>query len=378
MALHTSFLFGLEIELLLRPKDNDAVRLLKVAVDWKPGGDAMYNRNKLRKLIQRVLKDGNIESTTDRSGFDLWVLDEDMSLNPDESEGYCEFIYFCFREKQYADRQNAVGVQLISPVLSARDKWQSKIAIVYGLVDANFDILGTNKCSTHVHIAPQFSDRSTWVVGELQSILKAACLFDRSITDMMPDDRKECSYAYSNFDYGAPSKIQTLYTGVVKARKEREQGKDVDGSQYEPAFAMVDSLKTAGDVARLYPSRFYSLNFNHFGENTKPQGTIEFRRPPVSENAQTCVHWTIWIMAFLSAAISTDWRLDGGIVREDTVAALREFLLRGVKALPETSQHGLSLVRLYKQEGGLRPMTASERQEVDKIKLLKADGKLHC
>ncbi|EPE06813.1 hypothetical protein F503_03240 [Ophiostoma piceae UAMH 11346] len=147
--------------------------------------------------------------------------------------------------------------------------------------------------------------------------------------------------------------------------------------EYAPAFEMIDNIETTGDFANLYPSKFYSLNFNNLAEDQKPQGTIEFRRPPASTDAQTCVHWAVWIMAFMAKATSTNWNLNGGIPRKYSADALKDLISQGVDMLPEISQEHLCKDRLCKQEGGQRPMTEDERREAEEIKLLKSAGMLH-
>jgi hypothetical protein len=96
-----------------------------------------------------------------------------------------------------ADPSSAVGVELISPILTVdrvrHGNWKRLIRHMFKYIKENCNITTNDSCGFHVHMSP--GDGKDWTVDEVRRICFAAYYF----RDVMPGRDPNNEYATSNF-----------------------------------------------------------------------------------------------------------------------------------------------------------------------------------
>ncbi|EPE09151.1 hypothetical protein F503_06927 [Ophiostoma piceae UAMH 11346] len=325
-----SLAFGVEIEVYLRPRDSATMRSFCDAANWDPSKQmsAGRHRAKLLQVVQAALNNDNIPAVLEaENGHTEWLIEGDGSLASGEIHGYY---------------------------------WSQKVLDLYEVISTSFDVRATQHCGMHVHISPAVSHGLRWTAAELRSILKAICLYNDSVVDILPPDRKANEFAAPNFSHEqSPDAVQSLHAAA------RNTG------DYGPLFGVIDGLQTPGAFAELFETRWWSFNFSNISDTAASCGTIEFRSPPAAPNAHTAMHWAVWTLSFVAEALRTDWssRSREPWNRAGAVAGLRQFILRGYARLPAPSRTGLDVSRLRRITGDAAAcMTAAEIAEVKALK----------
>lgn len=248
----------------------------------------------------------------------------------------------------------------MSPILYAHEDWIREALVVFEAIESVFDTKTSERCGTRVHISPTEYAGLRWTTPELRGILKAICVFNDSILDRFPSNRKKSGFTAANFsDEHCPDTLRSLNTTACET------------GQYGPVFALIDNLEIPEDFPELFEKRWWSFNFSNLAETPGSCGTIEFRSPPGFSCAKTATHWIVWIMSFVAAALKMDWDNPSpdGWTRSGAVAGLRQFLFQGLVSLPEPSRKGLD-VSCLRRISANEPTTMTA-EEISEVKALK-------
>ncbi|KAK4249196.1 hypothetical protein C7999DRAFT_39747 [Corynascus novoguineensis] len=284
-----TFTFGVEIELLLKPKEGtDLYEDLKnyhFDPTIQPGPTVEktkrdHNRNAIRQALAVALTGFNIPATMEGSGYRTWYVKEEGSL---------------------------------TEVVDARGGG-------YWAIELNFDIQLTRGCSMHVHIAP----KPNWDASSLRNFMKAAGVFDDAIMKIMPADRKMNPWARSNFHDGPKAE------GKVPPKMKRAFD-EVPAKTWKPFFALFDSAKMKAHLLLEWgQDRCVAWNFGPLSRC----GTVEFRRPPGVMAATDAQKWAAFAVAFVCAATQSNWQAPWlSSKRHASVAELQSFVGRGIDLL---------------------------------------------
>ncbi|KAK7710323.1 hypothetical protein SLS64_005908 [Diaporthe eres] len=334
--------FGIEIELLLKPKKDFLAQLDKIyksqelgklapgSKDWATGlevakkaqavsedpaqrktdaqkqaakATAEKFRGAFRNLFARTLSAQGFPAALKSSDFTEWSVVDEPTL--DEIPGYCR-------------------VEFVSRTIASDDAWQMEFDQLYGFLNEYCDVSRTTGCSTHVHVSPSAKPKGKedkWSHLDLRSIMKALSYYDQPITKVMPAERKQNPYAMSNMTL---PKLSNYYAVVEK-------------NSWKPLFDFYDvSLKSAilarNAHATMGGDRLASWNFEHI---TDQCGTIEFRRSPGCDNVTKAKHWVNFTLGFVyhAAKGGVDWSVHQNEKKHPSVADLKAFVTRGVSLL---------------------------------------------
>ncbi|EPE02338.1 hypothetical protein F503_06538 [Ophiostoma piceae UAMH 11346] len=332
--------FGLELEIFLRPKQTKVVETLIAKVGWdRAGRDRNRVRGRLYHLVQALLLDAGIDAETEADGnFVRWFVTGDGTLTGGEEDGFW-------------------GVELVSPILHASKNWRHEVNDLFKALSLHFDIKVDRSYGTHVHVSPGVRP---WTHRELAAILKAAALYNESIVEMLPPDRKDNGFAVSNFAHeNVPPALRAAHSAALAS------------GDYRGVFTLLDSLTSPSQFAEFYGSRWFMFNMTNLNDSPTSTGTVEFRSAPASADARTAIHWAAWVLSFMLRATSTDWSAAGGpmapVTRGGSVTDLRRFILAGKVLLPAESRDGIDHSRL-RRVGGTSPFTAAEKEEMEELK----------
>ena len=157
-------------------------------------------------------------------------------------------------------------------------------------------------------------------------IYKNAFLFDNGITAMLPPDRKENGFAFSNFH--RQKRELTLGKEAVQFLELSDRAR-ASGDNSE-MFTYIDSLEDFSAFAETQSNRCVRFNFENLN---KKIGTVELRFPPPSRNAVTAVHWASWALSFCFAALHAESTTQRSRRDAGSVSHLRSFIWAGYKKL---------------------------------------------
>ncbi|KAG7291206.1 hypothetical protein NEMBOFW57_001218 [Staphylotrichum longicolle] len=298
--------FGIEIELLLKPRDRDYVSNILREHGFQPAiqptsGDTndaakTKNRDAIRKGVVQMLLDSDIEAGLKSALFDIWTAKEEGSLT------------------EVADPQGGDTT-----------------------LNENYHILLTKGCSMHVHVAPkprtgETHSGSQWTVGGLRNLVRATGIFDEAIMKIMPADRKHNIWARSNF-----RRLTDPTTNIMKGpsnEKLRDAFEKVSSKGWKPFFDIIDQPKSKLTVLNelgLAEERQVSMNF----ASIAMYGTVEFRRPPGVKSSAEAQKWAAFAVAFVSASFNPYWdyRSWANVKRYATVEELQSFISSGIQLL---------------------------------------------
>ncbi|KAH6628431.1 putative amidoligase [Chaetomium tenue] len=284
-AVRPIFTFGIEIEILVKPKKDTDVYPRLIASHFDPalqpghGVDevkAERNRTAIRRVLAGAMTNFGIETSIAGNNYEIWDVKREGSLN------------------EVADARGGGywAIELVSRILSTDNPgWAKEVNDVFETVWNYFDVQLTKGCSMHVHVAP----KPKWEMSSLRDIMKATGVFDDAITKIMPASRKANPWARSNFRDG-PEPTDKAQPALKKAFDE------VPSKAWGPLFALFDSVKMRQAILLTWgQDRNVSWNLAPLSQC----GTIEFRRPPGVRTAVDAQKWATFAVAFVCAATAT-------------------------------------------------------------------------
>ncbi|KAJ4153219.1 hypothetical protein LMH87_009716 [Akanthomyces muscarius] len=319
--------FGIEIELLIRPKQKllptleingwteKASRVIwnewnemekeiaaiqksskRVAAQEKLSYRTAFSKVKeVRRSLHIALRDMLVEK---QIGAGLTTVNYEKSASVDEPS-LDELHAHKLRLHRWTVLTCRLGsVEIVSRSISASKEWQGESDHVFQFINENFDIYLSTGCSMHVHVSPAPLESHVYNLGQLQSILKATALYDKAITNVMPADRKENPYCQPNL---APRREKRHQSEKDINNHIRDAFERVESQGCKGLFAPFDNLrpiqKNLIQLVFFGESRYLSWNFAHLAGSC---GTIEFRRPPGVRDAAAAKHWIAFTLGFLS------------------------------------------------------------------------------
>ncbi|KAK4194107.1 putative amidoligase enzyme-domain-containing protein [Triangularia verruculosa] len=363
--------FGVEIELLIapyKPEPTFADVLAKNGWDSNVGSQLRpkatagtyrdmefrqaQNRKALREAIAAALKEDGIETNTAiTSDYEAWSVVDEPALG--ELPGYWR-------------------MEFVSKILSSGKDWHTELTRLFAILKRNCRIRLTHGCSMHVHVSP---GPSTFNNSQLRSICKAICYFDDAITRVMPADRKENTWARSNFMPERPVKGDTSSSNQSVNPKIKRYYSLVQTQSFSQLWKYFDKVtsnqvhsfmaNTAGNN-----SRYLSWNFENI---TQQCGTLEFRRPPAADTAEKANHWIAFALGFVAQAIAADWKAVESQKRGGGVAELRAHVVRGLQGLKMLPNCFASLGPI--SEDSSKPLVLSPEQLLEMEELQRAKSK---
>ncbi|KAI1082639.1 hypothetical protein F5B20DRAFT_578309 [Whalleya microplaca] len=296
-----SLAFGLEMELLIRPKEDTKHDLAKLGWDQNVGpshedeGLKSKNRYFVHTLVAEDITRSGVGASTVTNNYSDWTVEDETALG--ETDDYWR-------------------VEIISRTLTTTENWQDEVDRVFNAFDKKWEIRLTKGCCMHIHVSPGRTTR--YVPKQLQGIVIGIGVFDDAITKVMPKERKNIGWAVSNVHYSNDYK------------KKYEQ---VSDKTWVPFFNYVRKLS--------FPNMFHltmgstrNLSWN-FSNVTHTCGTVEFRRPPGVKSAAEAKHWAGFTLGFVSEAISHDYEHFKSRKDDASVGELQSFISTGLAALGE-------------------------------------------
>lgn len=189
------------------------------------------------------------------------------------------------------------------------------LEIIYKVLEKNFDLLWAKGTSQHVHVKPKPDPNAEgqtgqWTVPEVRSLLRAAAVFDKAITKVMPENRKSNTWAKSFYDIELKNTTKTnqatnngaIGLGSQLRRNLMDFFGEVPTKTWDGLFKHIDNLKSHGGVC-LATNSDREVSWNFMPLMDEKLGTIEFRRPPGAQTAKDAQKWVVFAVAFASASL---------------------------------------------------------------------------
>ncbi|OBT77563.1 hypothetical protein VF21_04625 [Pseudogymnoascus sp. 05NY08] len=196
--------FGVEIELLLKPRNTPAVLKELTKRGWdktvtlaRGPADAkvINNRRALRLMLADAMTDNSVPTGLVPEGYKKWAIVDETTL--DEVTGYWR-------------------VEIVSRVLSTGKPWQKEIDDVFRTLHENYEVLISQGCSMHIHVSPGQQVGLRYSLSQLKSMMNAIAFFDEATTAIMPAERKDNPWAWPNMKAPkTPTALKDAYRKVL-------------------------------------------------------------------------------------------------------------------------------------------------------------------
>lgn len=194
----------------------------------------------------------------------------------------------------------------------------------------------------HVHVSPAAKPRrevkeDRWTPGQLNKIMKAISYFTGPVTQIMPPERKQNTWAMPNM----------LSDNIAKSRPQlRAAYEQVQTGTWKPLFDIYDSqmwrdLDRFQAFAIMGSYRRVAWNFEHIAGTC---GTVEFRQCPAVTVSAPGKHWASFTLGFIHAAAFQaflDWSQIAAQNTYPSVEDLDSFTKAGLGGLENTCQGAL-------------------------------------
>ena len=355
----STLLFGVEIELLIRPKP--ALYGLINQYGYQESQEYYQlrkNREAVYQALAQALSQGGLETEMDedKSEFLTWMIAYDGSIRESSPhDGFCESIYFLRAEgpinlfsrfTNFAHIALLDGVEIISKVLTSIEEWQSELDLAWDILNENCYIRADPSCGTHVHVSPG----GRYTLDGLKCVAKAAVYYEPAITSIMPNDRKDCAWSRSNI-----FESEQLGNAYDAART----------SGYGCLFDWIDSFRDEETLSSIIsPCKHVSWNF----KNAVPGGcgTVEFRRPPQVTSAGATKHWIAFTLCFIKYSLHCDFSKMSQLTAEPSSADLQEAISWAASQLgsASTAIRPLNDAVATTQQNQLSPQDAARIREL--------------
>lgn len=391
MTAKAKLAFGVELEVLLKPKPIFITELERTCPGWvvkfeqakdaeskaaakddagtytntaRKEADAL--RLRFREELADLLRGDAIPSATTSSNYEEWSVEDEPAL--DEVQGYCEFNSLAnFREPCIESNDSMLGrVELVSRTMASKDEWQKEIGAVFRLLNSSFNMICTTGCSMHVHVSPSVKptrDEGRWTPAQLNKIMKAISYFTVPIIQIMPAERKMNPWAMPNM----------LSEDVAKAKPQLSTAyQQIQTETWKPLLDIYDremrtNLHKMQAFAIMGNCRYIAWNFAHIPGAC---GTVEFRQCPGITTSPPAKHWASFTLGFIYAAAfqtSLDWTQIAAQNTHPSVEDLDSLTKAGIGGLEPTCQGALESLK-----EDTRPATVWSPEETRKIVKKKA------
>lgn len=175
---------------------------------------------------------------------------------------------------------------MVSPILRAfpGSNWRNHVQATWKFLHQHYKLEATDDCATHIHISLE----PKYTLDEIKKVAQAAIHFEPAIEVLVPKSRRGNPYCKSNwlnapgFTTKEPTRAETI---ANLGKKMALRG-------------LITAMHITGtDVSKNFCWNFCSI---------VNKGTIEFRKPPASLDADAALSWAELAMSFVQAAIKCE------------------------------------------------------------------------
>lgn len=371
MSAQSKLAFGIEIELLLKPKPDFLKALEQDFPQWAEkfesakeaqnaavgkGGAQEQQAKEEAEVVRKHFRGKiaffltnlfNVPTSVTNSNFLQWSVVDEVALN--EIPEYCKNRLICIHivpstASLLTKRIGTGRVEFVSRTIPSDNSWQSEIDRLFRFLDLYCWAQQTTGCSMHIHVSPSAKPRGEekeWEIQHLNRIVKALSYLDDSITRIMPPERKDNPWAASNMSSKDVEKTNTKLSTFYK---------QVEEKTWKPLFDYYDAELRSNIQKRqthtiMGGCRYVAWNFEHI---TDVCGTIEFRRSPAVGTAASAKHWASFALGFIFAAAfqtNVDWTQVARTNTHPPVESLAAFIESGIQGLEATCHGALRSVK---------------------------------
>ena len=166
---------------------------------------------------------------------------------------------------------------------------------MWTVITDNFEVILSQKASTHVHVK-RHSAPTGYAMPDLKAICKAIAYWEPAIRESIPPARRDSLYAISNIkpSIAPPRPLQSPAFKDYRI---------VANKGFGPMFTNIDTLAENEALIRYIQGgtqKNYAWNFINLHQDGI--GTIEFRRPPMSQGLADTLHWVTLATSFITSA----------------------------------------------------------------------------
>ncbi|EFR04945.1 hypothetical protein MGYG_07946 [Nannizzia gypsea CBS 118893] len=314
--------FGVEMELLVKPKDNLFPMLVEYG--YKQNNIQRINRNVVHAVIVKKFLEEEFPmelATEDSQYICNWLVASDSSIK--ESSGF-------------------FGVEVITRILYTNKDWVEEINDFWEILNLHFEILVDPSCGTHIHVRPV----EGYTLVQLKSIAKLTTVFQPAITALIPVWRQNADWCRPNAEIVEPM------------QRAQQQGR-------RALFDWIDSIPSKDSLwEEVSPNKIVAWNFRNAQENGC--GTVEYRQPPPVGSRNETKRWIAISLALFQTGIDPNFVYPVG---NPTVENLKMALIGSAEQLGISQW--LTFDGASQHSTPIRSLTDAERQYLTTLKSYK-------
>lgn len=174
-------------------------------------------------------------------------------------------------------------------VFTQQSLWVNQIRTVWSTLEKGFEVRTTTQCSTHVHVSPA---QGTWTLAQVKGVAMAAVYFERSIDALVPGYRRINHWCKSNRWNHCFQRLS-----MAQIFQEIQKQTTIEKVAERVCLCAKDSPTGRGINAK-GDFKHYTFRWN-MASLASSKGTIEFRLPPPSANADQAISWIMFVVSFV-------------------------------------------------------------------------------
>ncbi|KAI0127285.1 putative amidoligase [Xylariales sp. AK1849] len=272
MAFEFSFLFGIEIELLMGSRSKNHKSWKSLAAEFSIKLTKAGIPNHVNECNDKALEN-----------YEEWSIVQEVTV-PSQAA------------------KNLWGLELVSPVFYASSPWGAHLSLIFKTLKSSFTLSPSSNTSTHIHL----STSPPLPPAYLAALSKAILYFEPAIDRLLPSSRASSYWCQSNRTnptlkpLSLPQCFEYLdYCGGV-----------IDIARGMCLFPAHSAYGRANGYTEDFIHGVYKWDFSGLvdpssspSSNESPHGTLEFRQCPGSLNAEDACAWLQLAVGFVAGAI---------------------------------------------------------------------------
>lgn len=291
-----SFQFGIEIELLLGSRK-------KTHPNWK---------SLAKDLSKRLLKAGianHVNDSNDKSpdNYREWSIVQEVTIPSQPGKNLCTSLPLPLQTPLTPPG----GLELVSPIYHIQSYWAGDLTTIFSTLHSSFTLVASPHCSTHVHISGTPLPLSA---SSLAALAKAALYYEPALDLLVPSARRTSTAYWCQSNRVSPAmrslpSLADCLSLIDAASASNSVRPVVEAMNLFPAASAYG--RAHGKHRDFVRGKVYKWDFT--GMLSGARGTVEFRQPSGSLEAEEAAAWVTLAAAFVAGAMAVGPSLGGEV-----------------------------------------------------------------
>lgn len=201
--------------------------------------------------------------------------------------------------------QDSGGIELVSPVYHINTFWTTDLATIFSTLHSSFTIVPSLHCSTHVHLSGHPQPLSA---AGLAALAKSALYYEPALDLLVPPARRDSSAYWCQSNRASPAlrnySLNDCLALLDNTTSSRAVIEAVNLFPAASAYGRAHGKHKDFVRGKVYKWDFTGMLSSSSSTSDKTvKGTVEFRQPAGSVDAEEAVAWVTLAAAFVAGAM---------------------------------------------------------------------------